>query len=383
MARQTMKAGYISDVVIPAILDGSALESSDLVGGTNSACANALRGSIIAAPGNELVDADFSNIESRVLAWLAAEHAALGRYKQGLDLYKLWYSEKFNVPENEVTYEQRQIAKVVALSMGFLGGVGAFVPMASTYNLDLDSLPDLVIPLAPANQVTNATRAWGKAFVAGEDFELEPNVYIACDILKQAYREGNANIFRTGHAVGKAVEQAIATPGTLHEVARCAIWSTGALLIIQLPDGSRLNYFSPQLHHTVETDPVTGEKKQRTHTSYMTARGKTWRRKTAWAGLYWENIVQATANRLLRLAALRVHADTLTVPAIREYLARLPAHARTAIVLRVHDSLTLDIPKGSYPLERMIEQMNILPAWARGLPIATEGWVNTRYGKWK
>lgn len=383
MARQTMKAGYICEIVVPAILNGSALDSPLLVGGPNTAAANALRSSIVAAPGNELVDADYSNIESRVLAWLAVESAALERYREGADLYKIWYSEKFGIPLEEVNYEQRQIAKVVALSMGFLGGVGAFVPMASTYNLDLDSLPDLVLPRAPANQVTNATRAWGKAFVAGEDFELEPNVFIACDILKQAYRESNSAIFRTGHAVGKAVEQAIETPGTLHEVAKCKIWSTGALLIIELPDGSRLNYFSPQLHHTVEVDPVTGERKERTHTSYMTARGKTWRRETAWAGLYWENIVQATANRLLRLAALRVHADTLTVPAIREYLARLPAHARTAIVLRVHDSLTLDIPKGSYPLERMIEQMNILPPWARGLPIATEGWVNTRYGKWK
>ncbi len=383
MARQTMKAGYICDVVIPAILDSSALEFPDIVGGTNSACANALRGSIVAAPGNELIDADFSNVESRMLAWLATEDAALDLYRQGADLYKLWYSEKFNIPLEEVTYEMRQIAKVVALSMGFLGGVGAFVPMASTYNLDLDSLPDLVLPVAPPRQLTNATRAWGKAFVKGDDFGLEPNVYIACDILKQAYREGNANIFKTGYAVGKAVEQAVASPGALHEVARCKVWSIGSVLLIQLPDGSRLNYFSPQLHHTTETDQVTGEKKQRTHTSYMTARNKQWRRETAWAGLYWENIVQAAANRLLRAAALRVHEDTLTVPAIAAYLARLPYNARTAIVLRVHDSLTLDVPKGSYPLERMIQQMNILPDWARGFPIATEGWVADRYGKWK
>ena len=381
MARPTQKAEYIDSVVIPSILDGSAIDAPDLVGGPNTACANALRGAIIAAPGNELIDADFSNIESRVLSWLAAEHTALGRYRAGEDLYKLWYAEKFGIPVEEVTFEQRQIAKVVALSMGFLGAVGAFVPMAAAYNLDLDSLPPLVLPNAPERQLAKAEKAWERAFLKGEDFELEREVYMACDILKQAYREGNANIFETGHQVGQAVIDALKSPGSAYEVARCKIWATGTALLIQLPDASRLTYFAPKLHRTVETDPVTGKETAREHTTYMTARGKQWYREKAWAGLYWNNITQATANRLLRAAMLRIHEDTLTVPAIAVYLSRLPAHARTAIVLRIHDSITLDVPKGSYPLSRMIEQMNILPPWAKGLPVATEGWVNERYGK--
>lgn len=382
LARQSMKSRYISEIVIPSILDGSALDNSLLVGGPNTACANALRASIIAAPGNELVDADYSNIESRVLAWLAAETYALDLYRTGADLYQLWYSEKFNVPYEEVTYEQRQIAKVVALSMGFLGGVGAFIPMAAAYNLDLDTLPDLVLPHAPPRQIAKATQAFNRALLKDEHFDLEADVYIACDVLKQAYRETNANIFKTGYAVGKAVTDAIKSPGTSHDVARCRIWANGTALLIQLPDGSRLTYFQPQIHRTEETDPVTGKKSVRESTSYMTARGKQWRREFAWAGLYWENIVQATANRLLRLGALRVQADALTVPAIAAYMAKLPEHARTPIVLRIHDSLTLDVPKGSYPVKRLIEQLCILPDWARGLPIAAAGWTNERFGKW-
>lgn len=384
LARQSMKSRYISEIVIPAILNGTALDNPLLVGGPNTACANALRASIVAAPGNELVDADFSNIESRVLAWLAAETYALDLYRSGADLYKLWFSEKFNIPYEEVTDVQRQIAKVVALSMGFLGGVGAFVPMAATYNLDLDSLPDLVIPRATAKQVAKATAAWEKAFLKGEEFhfDLEARVYIACDILKQAYRETNANIFKTGYAVGKAVTDAIKTPGTAYDVARCRIWATATALLIKLPDGSRLTYFNPQVHQTKERDPVSGKESVRESTSYMTARGKTWKREFAWAGLYWENIVQATANRLLRLAALRVHADTLTVPAISQYLDKLPEHARTAIVLRIHDSLTLDTPVGAYSVDRLVKQMCILPSWATGLPVAASGWCSPRYGKW-
>lgn len=383
MARQSMKSRYISDVVIPSILDESALDSAELVGGPNTACANALRGSIIAAPGNELVDADFSNIESRVAAWLAVQADMLARYRAGDDLYRLWYAERFAIAPEDVTYEQRQIAKVVFLSMQFLGGVGAFVPMAATYNLDLDTLPGIVLPTTPEPMLKKAEREWGRALLKDEDFELEPPVYMACDVLKQAYRTQNANIFRTGYEVGKAVIEAIENPGTGHEVAKCLVWSTGSVLIIQLPDGDRLTYFNPKVHHDEEVDPITNEKEWRTSSSYMTSRNKSWRRESAWAGLYWENIVQAIANRLLRAAALRIHADTLTVPAIAAYLDKLPAHARTAIVLRVHDSITLDIPAGSYGTERLIKQMNILPSWAAGLPVASEAWQNTRYGKWK
>ncbi len=383
MARQSMKSRYISDVVIPAILDESALDSAELVGGPNTACANALRGSIIAAPGNELVDADFSNIESRVAAWLAVQADMLARYRAGDDLYRLWYAERFAIAPEDVTDEQRQIAKVVFLSMQFLGGVGAFVPMAATYNLDLDTLPDIVLPTTPEPMLAKAERAWGRALLKDEDFELEPPVYMACDVLKQAYRTQNANIFRTGYEVGNAVLSAIKEPGKGFEVAKCLVWSTGSVLIIQLPDGDRLTYFNPRVDSEKEVDPLTGEESWHESSSYMTSRNKSWRRESAWAGLYWENIVQAIANRLLRAAALRIHADTLTVPAIAAYLDKLPAHARTAIVLRVHDSLTLDVPKDSYPVERMIQQMNILPKWAAGLPVATEAWANTRFGKWK
>jgi len=378
-----MAAEYIDDVVIPGILDGAALDEPLLFGGPNTACANALRGTIIAAPGNELIDADFSNIESRVLAWLAAAHSSLARYRAGEDQYVTWYSEKFGIPKEEVTYEQRQIAKVVALSMGFLGGVGAFVPMAATYRLDLDTLPALVLPRAPAAQLAKAERAWERAVLQGDegDFGLEREVYMACDILKQAYRTGNPEIFKVGHELGQAVIDAIKNPGVAYEVARCRVWRSNTALLIELPDGSRLTYFGARVHAETTTDPITGKESTREYTSYMTARGMQWRREKAWAGLYWNNVTQAIANRLLRAAMLRIHADTLTVPAIAEYLARLPAHARTAIALRVHDSLTLDVPKGSYSLERMLAQMCVLPAWAQGLPVMADGWVHERYGK--
>lgn len=381
LPRPTMEQEYISDIVIPSILDGSALDSALLVGGANTACANALRGAIIAAPGNVLIDADFSNIESRVAAWISRQLDMLARFTEGADLYKLWYSENLGVPVEEVTYWQRQMAKVVYLAFSFGGGVGAIATMAVQHGLDLDEFPDSIIPKFDERHVEKATKAWERAALIGDDYSLEPRTYIACDLLKQAFRESNDRLNQTRYDLDKAIRESIRAPGASHEVARCVVWSTGTALLIQLPDGSRLTYLSPRLHRTVEVDPISGKERVSETTSYMTARGPIWRREKAWAGVYFENVVQAIANRMMRSAALRIHKDTLTVPEIAAYLNRLPVHARTAIVLRWHDSITLDVPAGTYPLERMLAQMTTKDKWAFDFPVKAEGWVNERFGK--
>ena len=77
----------------------------------------------------------------------------------------------------------------------------------------------------------------------------------------------------------------------------------------------------------------------------------------------------------------RVHADTLSVPAIAKYLETLPPGARTAISLHVHDEVVLDVPKGSYSQERFRKILTAGEPWMQGLPIAVDTWTNPRYGK--
>jgi NADPH-dependent ferric siderophore reductase len=92
-------------------------------------------------------------------------------------------------------------------------------------------------------------------------------------------------------------------------------------------------------------------------------------------------MVQAVAADVLRAGMLRVHYDTLTIPAIQAYLATLPPNARTAISLHVHDEVCLDVPKGSYPVDRFRKVLTAGEPWMQGLPIAADTWRNERYGK--
>jgi DNA polymerase len=388
-SKKPVKPEIILNSIVPGIKSGKVLDNEIVYGGPNEACANALRCAIVAAPGNELVVADWSNIESRVLAWIAEETWKLDAYRavdagEGQDLYKLLFSNFFGKPVEEVDDQERQSGKVSELAFGFGGGVGALVTMAAVYEMDLDSLAEHVIKTADEKAYKKAHRAWRRAFLEGEDYELAPRTYKACDILKQAYRASNAEINKLRHAVNDATLGALREPGSVYNVAKCRIWATPSFLIIQLPSGRRLLYAKPQLEQDVHIDFETGELTHRDYITYLTARGKGWIRERAWSGLFIENIVQAVAADVLRTALRSVHADALTVQAIATYLEMVEG-AETALALHVHDEVVLDVPKGSYPLKRLIElittKLVAATAWMRGLPLAAAGWVGPTYHK--
>jgi DNA polymerase len=384
---EPVKAAYIDDVVIPAIYRG---KLAGLEMGAFEAAACALRHVIVAAPGNEIMAGDFKNIESVITAWLAGEGVQLAAFgaafadpkNKSLDVYRIIAGKMLGKPPEDVTDVERQMGKVAILAFGFGGGVAALVNMALGYQLDLDPLPAIVLPTATPEQLAKAKKAWWRAFLLGEDFELPCDVYMACDVLKQAFRTANSAIDQMRKDVDTAVKAAVAkADGTVYHVARCKIFCNRSFLVIELPSGRRLLYASPQIKMEEVRDPEGGKPWVSTYIAYSTVRGRGWVREKMWSGLAIENIVQATANDVLRAAMLRVHHDALTVPAVKKYLNTLPANARTPISLHVHDEIALDLPVGSYSAERFIRTLCEQPTWAQGLPIAVDTWINQRYGK--
>ncbi len=71
-----------------------------------------------------LVDADYSQIELRVLAALAGDQNMTDCFNRGVDVHTVTAAKVFGVPENEVTGELRSKAK--AVNFGIVYGIGAF-----------------------------------------------------------------------------------------------------------------------------------------------------------------------------------------------------------------------------------------------------------------
>ena len=70
------------------------------------------------------VDADYSQIELRVLSHIAKDENMIGAFKNGGDIHKEVASQVFNTPINEVTKEQRSYAK--AVNFGIVYGMSDY-----------------------------------------------------------------------------------------------------------------------------------------------------------------------------------------------------------------------------------------------------------------
>ena len=75
-------------------------------------------------PGNVLVDADYSQIELRVLAHIAKDTAMQQAFISGMDIHTATASQVFGVPVESVTALQRRHAK--AVNFGIVYGISEF-----------------------------------------------------------------------------------------------------------------------------------------------------------------------------------------------------------------------------------------------------------------
>ena len=83
-----------------------------------------IREAFIAAPGNSIVSADYSQIELRIMAHISGDASLLKAFAAGEDVHKATASEIFGVGLTEVTSEQRRYAKVI--NFGLIYGMSAF-----------------------------------------------------------------------------------------------------------------------------------------------------------------------------------------------------------------------------------------------------------------
>ena len=351
---------------------------------------SAIRSVIVPAAGNRLCVADFSNVEGRVLAWLAGEEWKLEAFREfdtlqtkdgrwalpyrdgwfqewavnakgdfihkGHDLYKLTYARTFGIKPEDVTKDQRQMGKVLELALGYQGGPGAFATFAMNFGMDLDEL-------AKTTEATIEESYWiesmgmlkwakEKKLIRG----MSQKAWVACNAIKSAWRKANSEIASFWYALAKACQSAIKAKGVAFSAGRIVCKVSGNYLLMRLPSGRYLVYPAPRL-------PEEGEM---CDFSFMGVNQytKKWERIPTYAGKCAENSCQAVACDLLLEAGPRLEA------------------AGYHIVMSVHDEYITEIKDDNTRNHREMEKiMSDLPDWADGLPLVAAGFEAARYRK--
>ena len=83
-----------------------------------------IRGAFVAEPGWLLVDADYSQIELRVLAHISGDETMISAFKAGQDIHARTAAEVYGVPLDAVTHEMRSACK--AVNFGIVYGISDF-----------------------------------------------------------------------------------------------------------------------------------------------------------------------------------------------------------------------------------------------------------------
>lgn len=335
---------------------------------------------VITAPkGKKLICSDLSNIEGRVLAWLAGEQWKLDAFREydtdqenkAKDLYIIGYSKSFKraiaevIADFEAGGNWRQIGKVQELALGYQGAVGAFVSMAAVYGIDLNELAPMAA-IIEKSFYDKGAMAWERACEDARTFDLERNVYIVCHAFTQMWRAANPFTVQFWYDLERAIRQAIEKPGDgAQVVGRLKIQRAANWLQIRLPSGRRLCYPNPKVTRPDNYDK-TGYNNNSAKISYKGVNQYTrkWQTIESYGGKFAENVTQAVARDVF-------------------YSSHLPAEAEGyEIAFHVHDELVTEVPDtDEYSSDVLGEIMTTNPSWADGLPLAAGGYETYRYRK--
>ena len=91
---------------------------------TRTELGSELRRMFVAGPGQILVDADYSQIELRLLAHISGDQAMVDAFRSGEDFHTVTAAHVFSVPVEEVTSAMRRAAK--AVNFGIVYGISPF-----------------------------------------------------------------------------------------------------------------------------------------------------------------------------------------------------------------------------------------------------------------
>ena len=357
---QNLPRPVLKQAAINQGIDALKSDCEDLLfGNVMELTGSAIRGCIIAPKGKKLVVADLSNIEGRVLAFLAGEEWKLQAFRDydagtGHDLYVLAYAKSSGIKPEAVSKDDRQKGKVQELALGYEGGVGAFLTFAAAYGIDLEAMGEQAIGSIPQSILNEADSAlaWTK-LNKRPTFGLSDRAWLVCDSFKRAWRYGHPAIASFWKELQEAAVLAVQRPGVTFTCRMLKLRRDDAWLRILLSSGRFLCYPSPQVDETGKL-------------SYMGVNqySRKWSRLKTYGGKLAENVTQAASRDVL----------AANMPGIEA--------AGYQIVLSVHDeNLTEADDRDEFNAGHLAGLMATTPEWAEGLPLAAAGFEAYRYRK--
>jgi DNA polymerase len=299
-----------------------------------------IRPTFIPRGDNVFVWSDWSQIEARVLPWLADQYQGARSRLQIFrdvdadpslpDLYTRTAATLSHVPVEEVTKPMRQRGKVAELALGYCGGVGALLNMAAGYGLHLT------------------------------DAEARTTV--------DAWRAANPWAINYSRDLWDAMLGARANPGAEYKAGRVtfvfAPMYLGGTLLCQLPSGRYLTYRAlrrEMVDIKDEDGNVTGQSLEMTF-----ARG--YGRQKLWPGMFSENVTQAASADFLRGTLVVLEKETADWMPVR---------------LNTHDEVVVETTEGEAReaawMLRKIMQRGF--SWSEGLPLMSEESIAYHYTK--
>lgn len=247
--------------------------------------------------GRALWSFDFSQIEARVLAWLADQRDVLAVFASGDDVY-VWAAAQFGSTD-------RQLGKVLILALGF--GMGA-------------------TKLRETSQ-----KAYGVTMTPGQ-----------AERFKSEWRARNGRIVAFWYEMESAAKSAILNRGGVYAVggSGVAFTCTPRTLQMRLPSGRVLYYHKP--HIAMDTGSIC---------YWGTEVGSRWVLQRTWGGKLAENATQAAARDIMSEAMLRAWRRHQLVPCMTVHDELVYAALLTANTVFM-ENLMLEAPPwaGGLPL---------------------------------
>jgi len=393
-------------------------------GGVMEPLSLSLRGFIKARPGRRFVASDYSNIEGRMLAWLADETWKLEAFRKfdtilpgvdargeplraGPDLYKLAYSKSFGVAVEDVDDDglERQTGKCQELGLGFAGGIGALLKMCATYFVDPAKIAAAVKAITPAEVWAAARKRCPKLGTKMRCGLVDEDVWTGLRIVVDNWRAGHPATLAYWAAVEDAAAEAVMYPGTVASAGKIKYRIAGDFLQCRLPSSRVISYAYPEFkrYPSMDWEATRDELKYRI-TNYagadkdpellelgalqerlefhcreenikwqaqltawsesLDAKGKkVWRCRQLTKSILVENTVQGAAACCQRQGMKNVEA------------------AGYPVVMHSHDEIVADTPISYGSLTDFSYKMCDVGEWAEGLPIVATGYEAFRYRK--